>query len=74
MKEKLKDFRRSIESVIITTIGLLLHISVVAAIMSIAVYFLWNWLITEHPITWFESWGVSALSRLLFGNRGTGKK
>jgi hypothetical protein len=43
---------------------------VIATLMSIPVYYLWNWLMPElfnlKTITFFQAWGLMALSSCLF--------
>lgn len=45
---------------------------VIAAIVSLPVYWLWNWLIPVlfhlPEITWIQAWGLMFLSSLLFKN------
>ncbi len=62
-------------SVIFGAIALLF---IVAAIMSLPVMLLWDWVMPGifglREITWFEAWGLLFLSGLLFKSHTTVKK
>lgn len=62
-------------SVIFGAIALLF---IVAAVMSLPVMLLWDWLMPGifglREITWFEAWGLLFLSGLLFKSHTTVKK
>ena len=60
---------------IITAVGLLLF---VAALISLPVMLLWDWLMPTifglPEITWFQAWGLLFLCGLLFKSNITTKK
>lgn len=60
---------------ILTTIG---GLFIVAAIVSLPVMLLWDWLMPGifglREITWIEAWGLLFLSGLLFKSHTTVKK
>jgi hypothetical protein len=62
-------------TVILGTVTLLF---VMAAVMSLPVMLLWDWLMPSifglREITWFEAWGLLFLSGLLFRSHTTKNK
>ena len=60
--------------ILTTIVGLF----IVAAIVSLPVMLLWDWLMPGifglREITWFEAWGLLFLSGLLFKSHTTVKK
>lgn len=62
-------------TIILASIGILF---VVAALMSLPVMLLWDWLMPAifglPEITWFQAWGLLFLCGLLFRSNTTVKK
>lgn len=58
--------------------GAIALLFIVAAVMSLPVMLLWDWLMPGifglREITWFEAWGLLFLSGLLFKSHTTVKK
>jgi hypothetical protein len=58
--------------------GAIVGLFIVAAVMSLPVMLLWDWLMPGifglREITWFEAWGLLFLSWLLFKSHTTVKK
>ena len=58
--------------------GAIALLFVVAAVMSLPVMLLWDWLMPGifglREITWFEAWGLLFLSGLLFKSHTTTNK
>jgi hypothetical protein len=58
--------------------GAIVGLFIVAAVMSLPVMLLWDWLMPGifglREITWFEAWGLLFLSGLLFKSHTTVKK
>ena len=58
--------------------GAIALLFIVAAIVSLPVMLLWDWLMPGifglREITWFEAWGLLFLSGLLFKSHTTVKK
>jgi hypothetical protein len=58
--------------------GAIALLFIVAAVMSLPVMLLWDWLMPGifglREITWFEAWGLLFLSWLLFKSHTTVKK
>ena len=58
--------------------GAIALLFIVAAVMSLPVMLLWDWLMPSifglREITWFEAWGLLFLSGLLFKSHTTVKK
>lgn len=71
----MKETKMNFLTVIVGTVVLLF---VVAAIMSLPVMLLWDWLMPGifglREITWFEAWGLLFLCGLLFKNHTTVNK
>lgn len=62
-------------TMILATVAILF---VIAAVMSLPVMLLWDWLMPGifglREITWFEAWGLLLLCGLLFKSHTSGNK
>jgi hypothetical protein len=62
-------------NVIMTILGAVALLVIVAAVMSLPVMLLWDWLMPVifglPTITWFQAWGLLFLCGLLFKNHTT---
>jgi len=65
-------------ALLLVAIGLSGAIVLFAALYSLPVYLLWNWVAVGalglHPITWLQAWGLLTLCGFLFRTSVTTKK